>query len=150
MLDPLKVFLVTILAMHEAGGPENPQCKETAQMRIRCRARDAARRREEDRKLMVEMTGRIGALFPSCPPEEIASIAEHTAARGSGRVGRTGAGRNPEACALTAAVVAAVRHKHTPYDKLLSHGTERADARLAVADWVEQVLAAWRKTGGNA
>lgn len=126
------------------------ECVEDAEERATARQRDVVRRREQDRNLVVQMTRRIGILFPGCPPEELSSIAEHTATRGSGRVGRTEAGRNLEDRALTAAVVAAVRHKHTPYDKLLAHGMERADARQAVADRVEQVLAVWRKTGRNA
>jgi hypothetical protein len=59
------------------------------------------------------MAKQIGVLFPGCPAHELATIAEHTAARGSGRVGRTEAGRNLEERALTAAVIAAVRHNHT-------------------------------------
>ena len=60
-------------------------------------------------------------------------------------MGRTRAGRNLEESALTAAVIAAVRHNHTSYDKLLSQGMERVRARHEVADLVELVLAAWRK-----
>jgi hypothetical protein len=126
------------------------ECVQDAEERAAARQRNAVWRREQDRKLVVQMTRRIGILFPGCSSEELSSIAEHTATRGSGRVGRTEAGRNLEDRALTAAVVAAVRHKHTPYDKLLSQGMERSDARQAVADRVEQVLAVWRKTGRNA
>ena len=36
------------------------------------------------------MTKQIAILFPGCPPRDAAAIAEHTAVRGSGRVGRTG------------------------------------------------------------
>src|SRR5215471_1446902 len=74
--------------------------------------RDDVRRREQDRDLVARMTQAILELFPSCPPEEAQAIAAHTAARGSGRVGRTSAGRAFEPEALTA-VVAAIRHNHT-------------------------------------
>jgi hypothetical protein len=90
------------------------------------------------------MVKQIGVLFPGCPAHELATIAEHTAARGSGRVGRTEAARNLEERALTAAVVAAVRHKHTEYDKLLDLEIDRATARQTVGDKIEEVLAAWR------
>ena len=35
---------------------------------------------------------------------------------------------------MTAAVIAAVRHKHTEYDELLAHGMDRTTARQEVAD----------------
>jgi hypothetical protein len=120
------------------------ECAEDANERAAGRASEAVRRREEDRKLVARMAKQIGDLFPGCPAHELATIAEHTAARGSGRVGRTEAGRNLEQRALTAAVVAAVRHKHTEYDKLLERGMDRATARQAVGDKIDEVLAAWR------
>jgi hypothetical protein len=45
---------------------------------------------------------------------------------------------------LTAAVVAAVRHQHTEYDKLLERGMDRAEARESVGDKIDEILAAWR------
>jgi hypothetical protein len=120
------------------------ECAEDADERAAGRAREAVRRREEDRKLVARMAKQIGVLFPGCPAHELATIAEHTAARGSGRVGRTEAGRNLEELALTAAVVAAVRHKHTEYDKLLERGMDRAEARESVGDKIDEILAAWR------
>jgi hypothetical protein len=95
--------------------------------------------------LIDQMTVRIGRLFPHCPPSEAAAIAVHTAARGSGRVGRSAAGRKLEEQALAAAVTAAVRHEHTEYDALLAAGVDRALARLQVADRVQAILAAWRE-----
>jgi hypothetical protein len=50
----------------------------------------------------------------------VTAIAKHTAVGGSGRVGRTEAGRALKENALTAAVIAAVRHNHTEYDELLA------------------------------
>jgi hypothetical protein len=94
--------------------------------------------------LIAQMTERIGILFPGCPPRQAAAIAAHTAARGSGRVGRTAAGRNLEEPALAAAVAAAVRHEHTEYDALLAAGSDRALARQRVAGQVDEILTAWR------
>ncbi len=125
------------------------ECVEDAAERAAARHRDAARRREQDRDLVLKMTRKIGALFPGCSSEELSSIAEHTATRGSGRVGRTEAGRNLDDRALTAAVIAAIRHGHTSYNRLLAHGMERAEARQAVAEQVDLVLAAWRKSDRN-
>jgi hypothetical protein len=91
------------------------------------------------------MMKQIAMLFPGCPTSEVAAIAKHTAQRGSGRVGRTEAGRNLEERALTLAVVAAVRHNHTQYDELLASGVDRVTARQQVAPGIEEILAMWRK-----
>jgi hypothetical protein len=120
------------------------ECLEDADQRAAMRMRGAEWRRKQDAELAVQMTKQIAMLFPGCPAREVAAIAEHTAARGSGRVGRTEAGRNLEERALTLAVVAAVRHSHTKYDELLANGVDRATARQRVADRVEEILAAWR------
>lgn len=139
-----------ILAESGALDRAERECLEDAEERAAARVRDAARRRQEDRQLAVRMAGQIAVLFPGCPAEELTAIAEHTAARGSGRVGRSEAGRNLKEEALTLAVIAAVRHNHTSYDKLLSQGMERATARQEIADHVEKILAAWRKPSGSA
>ena len=120
------------------------ECVEDAADRAALRLRAAEQRREQDRALVLQMTRQIGILFPGCPPAERAAIAEHTALRGSGRVGRTQAGRALEPAALTAAVVAAVRHQHTGYDDLLAKGLDRARAREQVAQTIDDILAAWR------
>jgi hypothetical protein len=121
------------------------ECVEDADERAAARVRGAERRREQDRELVVRMVKQIGMLFPGCPAPEALSIAEHTAVRGSGRVGRSEAGRNLGERALTLAVAAAVRHNHTEYDKLLASGVDRAAARERIAGEVEEILAAWRK-----
>ena len=120
------------------------ECAEDADERAAGRAREAVRRREEDRKLVARMAKQIGVLFPGCPAHELATIAEHTAARGSWRVGRTEAGRNLEERALTVAVVAVVLDKHTEYAKLLERGMDCATARRTVGDKIDEILAAWR------
>ena len=120
------------------------ECAEDADERAAGRAREAVRRGQEDRKLVARMAKQIGVLFPGCPAHELAVIAEHTAARGSGRVRRTEAGRNLEERALTAAVVAAVRHNHTEYDKLLAQGMDRVATRESVRAKIDEILAAWR------
>lgn len=120
------------------------ECLADGEQRARRREREEVRRTEDDRDLIVHMTDAISRLFPGCPPEEARTIAAHTARRGSGRVGRTFAGRALEEAALTPAVVAAIRHRHTRYDKLLMDGYSRTDARDSIHEAVDRVLEAWR------
>ncbi len=75
---------------------------------------------------------------------ELNAIAEHTARRGSGRVGRTEAAGCTLEESLTAALIAAVRHKHTRYDELLARGMDRATARRQVAGKIQEILTSWR------
>ena len=134
-----------ILVENSALEKAEQECSLDADERAKARAVGALRRKEQDCALIAQMTEQIGILFPRCPPKEAAAIAAHTAARGSGRVGRTAAGRNLEKRALTAAVTAAVRHEHTEYDALLAAGVERDLARQRVADQVQAILADWRE-----
>lgn len=133
-------ILVEKDALEKAEG----ECVADADQRAEARQRAAERRVEEDRDLAARMTEGIRELFPRIPPGEAARIAGQAAVRGSGRVGRSAAGRNLEEQALTMAVAAAVRHNHTNYDELLAKGLDRADARSAVAENVTDILDAWR------
>jgi hypothetical protein len=117
---------------------------EDAEERAVARAREAVWRREEDRELVARMAKQIGVLFPDCPASELAALAQHTAARGSGRVGRAEAGRNLEDQALTAAIIAAVRHHRTWHVAMLARGIDRMIGRQRVAGKIEDILAAWR------
>ncbi|MHB2008257.1 MAG: DUF2293 domain-containing protein [Acidobacteriaceae bacterium] len=125
------------------------ECVEDDDERAAARTRGAERRRKEDSELVIRMSKQVGTLFPGCPAHELAVIAEHTAVRGSGRVGRTESGRNLEERALTVVVKAAVRHNHTEYDSLLAQGMDRATARQEVAGKIEKILAAWRMHDGE-
>lgn len=119
-------------------------CLADADARERRRVRDAARRGAEDTRFTAAFTTAIGALFPGCPPERATAVAVHTSERGSGRVGRSAAGRALDEGAVTAAVRASVRHEDTPYDSLLMAGVPRHEARARVAEAIEGVLAGWR------
>ena len=121
------------------------ECVEDAGDRAAARRKAAEVRRGQDRVLVAQMTSHLATLFPNCPSAERAAIAEHTAVRGSGRVGRTEAGRALQQDALTAAVVAAIRHRHTKYDLLLSNGMDRTEARQKVAATIDSILEAWRE-----
>ena len=119
------------------------ECTDDAEERKNNRERGALQREEEDKVLVKRMTQQILGLYPKCPPAEARQVAAHTAKRGSGRVGRTAAGRNLEESPLTAAVKAAVRHRHTNYDELLLNGVDRADARERVAGQIAEIFNQW-------
>jgi hypothetical protein len=120
-------------------------CLADAQVRRRRREREAARLAAADVRFAAELAARIRQLFPGCPEERAAGIAAHTSARGSGRVGRTAAGRSLEEGAVTAAVRASVRHLDTAYDTLLMTGVPRKEARARLAGEIDAVLASWKR-----
>lgn len=120
-------------------------CLADAEARARRRRREAERRKRADVELYTRFAGEVVRLFPGCPAERAAAIARHTAARGSGRVGRSAAGRALDSTAVELAVVAAVRHEDTGYDELLMSGFGREDARERVRGDVELVLERWRR-----
>jgi hypothetical protein len=133
-------ILVETAALEQA----ERECDADADERAKERARSAGLRRKQDRELVIRMTNRIQTLFPGCPPDEARAIAGHTARRGSGRVGRTAAGRNLDEDAMTAAIHAAVRHRHTNYDELLARGFDRELAREETRAQVRNILERWR------
>ncbi|MCF3124847.1 DUF2293 domain-containing protein [Streptomyces arenae] len=120
------------------------RCLADAEARARRRARDAARRAAEDVRFTEAFAAEILRLFPGCPPERAGAIAAHASVRGSGRVGRSAAGRALSEGAVVAAVGAAVRHSATPYDRLLMSGVPRGEARRRIAPAVRAVLLSWR------
>jgi hypothetical protein len=120
------------------------ECLADEDARTRRRERDSVRRLEGDVELQAQMAHEIARLFPGCPADRAMAIASHTAARGSGRVGRSAAGRALEPEAIELAVAAAVRHQDTRYDELLMSGHERGQARAAVRAEVARLLDRWR------
>ena len=121
------------------------QCLADEDVRERRRGRDRERRANEDVEFQARMAEEIGRLFPSCPADRAGEIARHAGARGSGRVGRSAAGRALDPDAVTRAVVASVRHADTRYDELLMSGVPRQDARDRVRSDIDRVLDAWRR-----
>jgi len=120
------------------------RCLADAEARRRRRARDARRREAEDLRFTDAFAREIGRLFPGCPAERARAIAAHASVRGTGRVGRSAAGRALSEAAVTAAVRAGVRHADTPYDQLLMSGVPRYEARRRIAASVEARLWEWR------
>lgn len=119
-------------------------CLADEEVRLRRRERDRERRANEDVVLIAKMTDLIGTLFPHCPSDRAESIARHTGLRGSGRVGRSAAGRALDEEAITRAVVASIRHEDTEYDELLMSGVDRDEARATIRFKIDSVLASWR------
>ncbi|MGH2960928.1 MAG: DUF2293 domain-containing protein [Solirubrobacterales bacterium] len=120
------------------------ECLADEESRARRRLRERSRRAAEDVELQAEAAREIRRLYPGCPKKQAEAIAHHTCARGSGRVGRTAAGRALDPGALALAVAAAVRHADTRYDELLMSGLDRAEARTRVRPRVERILESWR------
>jgi hypothetical protein len=120
------------------------QCLSDEDARRRRRERDQLRRKAEDAVFQERVAAEIARLFPGCPERRAEQIARHTGQRGSGRVGRSAAGRGLDDNAITLAVVASVRHEDTEYDQLLMAGVPRIEAREQVRSAVDQVLDLWR------
>ncbi|HLK68736.1 MAG TPA: DUF2293 domain-containing protein [Bryobacteraceae bacterium] len=135
-----------ILAEPTAIQQAEAECAEDADERARDRERDAVARKKEDAVFVEKLKVKLQALFPGCSADEIREIAHHTALRGSGRVGRSAAAKQLDEKAVTLAVAAAIRHRHTKYDELLANGTERADARQRVQGRIEEVLDSWSRS----
>jgi hypothetical protein len=137
-----------LLVEEEALARAEEQCLSDEAARLRRRERDRERRAEQDVVFVDDFAARIVRLFPGCPPRRAALIAAHAGLRGSGRVGRSAAGRALEEDAVTLAVIASVRHEDTDYDALLMAGLARAEARDRVRPAVDKILEAWRLPTG--
>lgn len=120
------------------------ECLSDADLRARRRTREQSRRADQDVRFRDEFAAAIREQFPGCPVDRAEAIALHAAARGSGRVGRSAAGRALDRDAVRLAVVASVRHIDTGYDALLMSGVDRESARAQVHQRVEDVVNAWR------
>jgi hypothetical protein len=137
-----------ILVEPEALDQAEEQCLADEEVRLRRRGRDRVRRAEQDVEFEGRFTAEIMRLFPSCPADRAAAIAAHAAVRGSGRVGRSAAARALDERAVTAAVVASVRHLDSEYDRLLMAGVDRNEARAQIREVIDAVLERWRQTTG--
>jgi hypothetical protein len=133
-----------ILVLSFAIARAEKECLSDADQRAAQRKRNELRREQTDEQLVRDIAEVIQAQYPGCPAAEAQQIASHTARRGSGRVGRSAAGRKLHADAVRLAVVAYIRHEHTEYDELLMSGCERSDARRAVAAQIDGSLDNWR------
>ena len=133
-----------VLVEEDALAAAEQQCLADEEARARRRDRDAACRAGADAELERRFAAEIARLFPGCPADRADAIARHAVVRGSGRVGRSAAGRAVDPSAVELAVVASIRHRDTDYDDLLMSGVDRADSRDRVRDQVDDVLERWR------
>jgi hypothetical protein len=131
----------------ESGALERAQqeCLNDEARRRIAREKASLAREEADRHYVAEFTERIRSRYPNCPEDEAVSIARHACEKYSGRVGRSSAAKVFDAAAIDLAVGAHVRHSHTQYDRFLSRGWERAEARAAVDDNVGEIMDRWRR-----
>lgn len=132
-----------MLVEEEALAKAEAECVDDAAERARGRMLAAQSRLKTDVRFAAEFTLRILELYPRCPQEEARRIAAHTSVRGSGRVGRTAAGRALHEKPVSLAVRAYVRHQHTDYDALLVQGIGREEARGSVLQKVEDIVRRW-------
>jgi hypothetical protein len=120
------------------------ECEKDADKRAAKRAKAELQRVVEDKEFTAQMAEELRRLFPRAPLKEIREIAAHATVRSSGRVGRTAGAKSFDEGKLTAAVIAAIRHRHTRYDELLMTGYDRMDARQRTRGDVDEVLERWR------
>jgi hypothetical protein len=119
------------------------ECLDDQEQRARARARAGLARERADAQYVRAFAEQVQSAYPACPEAEAEAIAAHACQKYSGRIGRSGAARELDPGAITLAVAAHVRHRHSRYDELLAQGWERGDARHAVADVVQDVLKRW-------
>ncbi len=132
-----------LLVTPEALAQAEQECAADAPERALRPQQDADRRLEADREFVIALTQAIRARYPRCPAEEAGRIARHTALRGSGRIGRSAAGRALVPEAIDLAVIAWIRHQHTDYDTLLMQGIDRSGAREMVGPAIRRVVDEW-------
>jgi hypothetical protein len=106
------------------------------------------RRADQDVAFEARLAEAVGRLFPGCPAARAEAIAQHAAARGTGRVARSAAGRALDEHAVMLAVIASVRHQDTGYDELLMAGVPRGEARARVRPDIDRTLAAGKTRRG--
>jgi hypothetical protein len=119
------------------------ECLKDEEQRARARERAGLARERADAEYVGAFCEQVRAAYPGCPAAEAEAIAGHACLKYSGRVGRSAAARQFDAVAITLAVAAHVRHRHSQYDKLLAQGLDRGDARHAVDGVVQGVLEQW-------
>jgi hypothetical protein len=121
------------------------ECLDDEAQRQIARDRASLTRDRADRQYLKEFAECIRSQYPRCPQDEAEAIAKHACEKYSGRIGRSSAAKGFDTDAIELAVKAHVRHTHTEYDRLLSKGWERTEARSAVALKVLDVLERWRR-----
>jgi hypothetical protein len=133
-----------LLVETEALEKAEAECLADSEARARHRERAAERREVLDQEYIERFAERIRELYPNCPAGIETTIAEHACLKYSGRVGRSSAAKALDENAIQLAIVAHIRHRRTPYDRLLMAGYDRYDARVEVEATIRTVMADWR------
>jgi len=136
-----------ILVTREAIDQAEADCLADEDRRARQRERAAERRKGENQAYEAATAEKLKGWFPGCPANEAARIAAWTCRKHSGRVGRSAAAKEFDPQALRLAVIAHIRHEHTPYDELLMKFGDRQLARAQVRRKIEEVLSRWEAPG---
>lgn len=105
----------------------------------RSRRRAAVRRR--DRSEREKFLSALLRRFPAIPPQDLATISRRALKKRSGRVGRSS--KLGVAEKAQRAVAAHVRHRYTPYDKIMDGQEDKEEARKAVRLQAHRILRAW-------
>ncbi|MGH2704524.1 MAG: DUF2293 domain-containing protein [Actinomycetota bacterium] len=121
------------------------ECLSDAEQREARRRREEQYRERRDQRHVETFARAVRDRYPGCPLGEELEIAGHACEKYSGRVGRSAAAKELDPGAIDLAVCAHVRHRHTRYDDHLMAGSDRGEARSAVAADVDHVLADWRR-----
>ena len=134
-----------LLVESEALERAERECLGDEEQRQLAREQASQTRERADKRYVAQFAERIRSYYPGCPLEEAEAIARHACEKYSGRVGRSSAAKEFDTKAIELAVRAHARHTHTEYDRLLSKGFDRTDARSAVARKVADVIEKWRR-----
>ena len=131
----------------ESGALERAQeeCLSDEEKRRVAREKASLARERADNQYVAQFVDSVRSRYPDCPPGEAEAIAKHACEKYSGRVGRSAAAKSFDATAIDLAVKAHIRHVHTEYDRLLSRGRERTEARSAVLGKVTELMERWRR-----
>jgi hypothetical protein len=131
----------------ESGALERAQeeCLSDEGKRRIAREKGSLARDRADNQYVAQFVDCIRSRYPDCPPGEAEAIAKRACEKYSGRVGRSSLAKSFDATAIDLAVKAHVRHRYTDYDRLLSRGWERTEARSAVSDRVTEIMERWRR-----
>jgi hypothetical protein len=138
-----------LLVETEALEKAEAECLADSEVRARRRERATERRALLDQEYVQRFAERVRELYPNCPAGIETMIAEHACLKYSGRVGRSAAAKALDENAIQLAVVAHIRHRRTPYDRLLTAGYDRHDARAEVEATVRAVLEEWEGIVGD-
>lgn len=132
-----------LLVEEEALAKAEAECLADQEARERRQSRERERREAIDQQFIVRFAARIREIFPRCPSERETIIAEHACQKYSGRVGRSAAAKELEEAAIRLAVIAHIRHRETDYDRRLTRGEDRYEARQCVQAKVESIVQRW-------